>query len=228
MPIRKEKSKYNLGKTIQPHLWYVVLGVGCLLNIIVITNSNLFFSSFFTLIIDYISTLYPTKANLILSISNFNEIYDLEFIIIFICFFFKYLFLFIFLLSFIKNILYINEYYFFFFSFFFYLFILFLFSYIFFIFFPYLIFNQTSNIFHLILNENLLLSFNLNIPKELNNITIYLTVYIIICKLCIKKTILGLFYVPHFIYIFFFFYFYKYTTNKLYKRKSGIRTHDKP
>lgn len=227
MAKRKEKIKYNLGKTIQPYLWYVVLGVGCLLNIIVIINSNLFFSSFFTLIIDYISTLYPTKANLILSISNFNEIYDLEFIIIFICFFIKYVFLFIFFFSFIKNVLYINEYYFFF-SFLFYFFLIFLFSYTFLIFFPYLIFNQTSNLFQLVLNENLLLSFNLNIPKEINNITIYLTLYIILCKLYIKKTILGLFYMPNFICIFFFFYFYKYTINKLYKRKSGIRTHDKP
>lgn len=224
MPIIKEESKYTLGKTIQPFFWYTILILGCLLNIIIILNCNFFFSFFFSLLTNYISTLYPATANVILFISSFNEIYDLEFIIIFICLITKYFFIFIYIFFFFfKNILYFYEFLIFFQYIIKYIITLYFFSYIFFNFFPYFIFNQISNIFQLMMNDHLLLNFNINIITEINNISIYLTLYLVFC-IILKNYIIFISYLyPCFIYIILFTYFYKQIKKILKtKRKSGI------
>lgn len=169
---------------------YITLTIGCLFNIIMLMNTNFFFSFFLTSFIEYINNLYPAKANVILSISNFNEIYDLEFTTIFICILSKNILIYnIFLLYYIKHILYFHEFFLFFSKMSIYLIIIFLLLKIFLLFFPFFIYSQISHLYQYMIIENIILTFNLNIINEINNVIFYLTFFFLFSSIFIKYII---------------------------------------
>ena len=202
---------------------YIPLTIGCLFNIIILMNTHFFFSFFLTSFIEYINNLYPEKANVILSISNFNEIYDLEFTTIFLCILTKNIFIYnIFLVYYIKHILYFHEFFLFFSKITIYLIIIFLLFKIFFLFFPFFIYNQISHLYQYMIIENIILTFNLNIINEINNIICYLTFFFLFSYILIKYIIVLIIFInPPFLLVYFVYSLIK-NINNYKKRKSGI------
>jgi len=186
-------------------------------------NTHFFFSFFLTSFIEYINNLYPAKANVILSISNFNEIYDLEFTTIFLCILIKNIFIYnLFLIYYMKHVLYFHEFFLFFSKISIYLIILFLFLKIFFFFFPFFIYNHISHLYQYMIIENIILTFNLNIINEINNVIFYLTFFLLFSHIFIKYIIaLIIFIYPPFLLVY-FVYNLIININNSKKRKSGI------